>query len=87
MKKVKSVLILILAFLIIYFLQVNFFTWFNIRGIMPNLFVIFVLYVGLCIGQKLGAVTGLVCGLFIDILIGRGIGFTGIFLGAVRISW
>ena len=83
MKKFKSFLILILVFLIIYFLQFNFFTWFNIRGIMPNLFVVFTLFVGIFIGQRIGIAVGLFVGIVIDVIIGKQVGFTGIALGIV----
>lgn len=83
MKKFKSFLILLLLFLIIYFLQFNFFTWFNIRGIMPNLFVVFTLFVGIFIGQRIGIVVGLFVGIVIDVIIGKQVGFTGIALGIV----
>ena len=83
MKKFKSFLILILLFLIIYFLQFNFFTWFNIRGIMPNLFVVFTLFVGIFIGQRIGIAVGLFVGIVIDVIIGKQVGFTGIALGIV----
>ena len=81
MKKFKSFLILLLLFLIIYFLQFNFFTWFNIRGIMPNLFVVFTLFVGIFIGQRIGIAVGL--GIVVDVIIGKQVGFTGIALGIV----
>ena len=83
MKKFKSCLILLLLFLIIYFLQFNFFTWFNIRGIMPNLFVVFTLFVGIFIGQRIGIAVGLFVGIVIDVIIGKQVGFTGIALGIV----
>ena len=83
MKKFKSFLILLLLFLIIYFLQLNFFTWFNIRGIMPNLFVVFTLFVGIFIGQRIGIAVGLFVGIVIDVIIGKQVGFTGIALGIV----
>lgn len=83
MKKFKSFLILILVFLIIYFLQFNFFTWFNIRGIMPNLFVVFTLFVGIFIGQRIGIAVGLFVGIVVDVIIGKQVGFTGIALGIV----
>lgn len=83
MKKFKSFLILLLFFLIIYFLQFNFFTWFNIRGIMPNLFVVFTLFVGIFIGQRIGIAVGLFVGIVIDVIIGKQVGFTGIALGIV----
>jgi len=82
-KKFKSFLILLLLFLIIYFLQFNFFTWFNIRGIMPNLFVVFTLFVGIFIGQRIGIAVGLFVGIVIDVIIGKQVGFTGIALGIV----
>ena len=53
MKKAGIIMLIILAFFIIYFLQANFFTWFNIFGIMPNLFVILILFVGLFAGKKM----------------------------------
>ena len=40
MKKTLSIICLILVFFLLYFLQSNVFTWFNIAGIMPNLYVI-----------------------------------------------
>ena len=83
MKKFKSFLILLLLFLIIYFLQFNFFAWFNIRGIMPNLFVVFTLFVGIFIGQRIGIAVGLFVGIVVDVIIGKQVGFTGIALGIV----
>lgn len=83
MKKVGTIALLILAFLIIYFLQVNFFTWFTIDGVKPNLFVIYVLFIGLFAGKKLGLILGIVFGIYIDIVIGRQIGISGIMLGIV----
>ena len=83
MKKFKCILALLLTFLIIYFLQVNVFTWLNIRGIMPNLFVILVLFIGLFAGQKLGVLFGLLFGLILDLLVGKSIGFSSIFLAII----
>ena len=51
MKKAGIIALIILAFFIIYFLQADFFSWFNIFGIMPNLFVILILFVGLFAGK------------------------------------
>ena len=79
MKKAGIIMLIILAFFIIYFLQANFFTWFNIFGIMPNLFVILILFVGLFAGKKIG----LILGILIDLLIGKSIGISGILLGAI----
>lgn len=83
MKKFFSILGLILTFLMIYFLQANFFTWFNIAGIKPNLFIVFILFIGLFIGNKLGFVFGLILGIFLDLLIGKSVGISGIMLAIV----
>lgn len=83
MKSFKGILIVILLFIIIYFLQVNFFSWFNISGIMPNLFVILVLFIGLFIGNKLGVAFGLLFGIILDITFGRIVGPTGVFLAII----
>lgn len=53
MKKTLTIISIILVFFLIYFLQANFFTWFNIAGIMPNLYVILVLFIGLFMKRKL----------------------------------
>lgn len=83
MKKVLAVLFLIISFFVIYFLQSNFFTWFTIAGIQPNLFVIFILFIGLFAGKKLGLIFGILLGFYIDIVIGRRVGITAIILGLI----
>ena len=83
MKKTISIVLLILVFFIIYFIQSNFFTWFTIAGIEPNLFVIFVLFIGLFAGKKLGLILGIIFGFYIDVIMGRQIGISGIMLGVV----
>lgn len=83
MKKAVCILLMFLAFLIIYFLQVNCFTWFNIAGVMPNLFVVLILVIGLFAGKNTGISTGIVAGLLIDIFISKKIGVTAITLGLV----
>ena len=74
MKRFKAIMIIILSFLITYFLQVNLFSWFTIRGIAPNLFVGIVLLIGLFIGKKAGALFGAIFGFVLDCLIGKAIG-------------
>ena len=83
MKKVISILLIFITFLIIYFLQVNFFTWFNLAGIMPNLFVVLILVVGLFGGKNLGISSGIIIGLLLDLFIGKKVGVTAITLGIV----
>lgn len=68
MKKILTVIILLITFIIIYLLQVNFFSGFTIAGVMPNLFIIFVLFIGLYSGARYGTAFGILIGLFIDLL-------------------
>lgn len=86
MKKVIAVMLLILSFFIIYFLQSNFFTWFTIARIQPNLFVIFILLIGLFAGKKLGLILGIIFGFYLDVVIGRQIGISGIMLGIIGLA-
>ena len=83
MKKVLINIILILTVILIYILQANFFTWFNIAGIMPNLFVIYVLFIGLFANRTMGTIYGIAIGLFIDLVIGTKIGINCIGLGLI----
>lgn len=83
MKKFLSILGLILTFFMIYFLQANFFTWFHIAGVKPNLFVVFILFIGLFVGNKLGFVFGLMLGIYLDLLIGKTVGISGFMLGII----
>lgn len=83
MKKFFIIISLIITFFIIYFLQANFFTWFNISGVMPNLFVILVLFIGLFMGKKLGLIFGIIIGIYLDLLIGKSIGISGAMLGII----
>ena len=83
MKKVVINIILILSFLIIYFLHSNLFTWFKIAGIMPNMFVILVLFIGLYSNKYMGVTYGIIFGLLLDLFIGRKIGVSAIMLGVV----
>lgn len=59
---------LILIGFIIYFLQANFFSWFNINGIKPNLFVIYILFIGLFGNRSMAIIYGAVYGIFLDLL-------------------
>lgn len=80
MRKFVTVICLILVFFLIYFLQVNIFSDFTIAGIKPNLFVIYVLFIGLFANQFVGISFGVVIGLLIDFLYGKTIGTTAVML-------
>ena len=83
MKKLVINIVLILVALIIYYLQSNFFTWFNIAGVMPNLFIIFVLFIGLFASRTLGTIYGVAIGLFLDLLLGLQVGINAVTLGLI----
>lgn len=83
MKKTISLICVVIAFFLIYFLQSNFFTFFNIAGIMPNLYVILVLFIGLFVKRKMGIVFGILFGLYLDIVLGKNVGIATIALGII----
>ena len=85
MKKFIINVILVLNFIIIYFLYLNLFTWFKIAGVMPNLFVILVLFIGLYAHKAMGVTYGILFGLLIDLFISKIIGITAIMLGVIGI--
>lgn len=84
-KKFGLILGFIITFLILYILQSNFFSWFTIWGVKPNLFVIFVLFIGLFVGKSYGLTFGVIFGLLIDIFINKKIGISAILLGTIGI--
>lgn len=83
MKKTWIVICLILSFLIIYLLQSNFFSWFNISGVKPNLFVVLVLVTGLFIGRRAGILFGVLFGISLDFFISKSIGISAVMLGII----
>lgn len=74
MKKTLINTALIVTIIIVYYLQSNFFSWFNIAGVMPNLFVILVLFVGLFANRTMGTAYGVGAGLILDFLLGERVG-------------
>lgn len=83
MKKTLSIILILITFFVIYFLQINLFSWFNIYGVSPNLFIILVLIIGLFIGKKVGLALGIVLGLYIDVVNGKIFGQVALMLGIV----
>lgn len=81
MKKILSIIIIFITFIFIYFLQSNFFSWFNIAGVKPNLFIILSLIIGIFIGKIYGTSIGIFFGLLLDIFIGKTLGINAIVLG------
>lgn len=83
MRKTIITVILFIVFLIIYFLQANIFPNFSIAGITPNLFIIYVLFIGLYANQTLGVIFGIIIGLFLDSVYGQSIGLSAVMLCVV----
>ena len=65
MKKTIINVFLIITAIIIYYLQSNFFMWFNIAGVKPNLFVVLALFVGLFSNRTMGIAYGVGIGTII----------------------
>ena len=83
MKKAIINIGLILIAILIYILQANFFSWFTIAGIMPNIFVIYILFIGLFGNKTMGTIYGLILGILLDFVIGTKIGINSIGLGLI----
>lgn len=83
MKKTVINISLIIVAMLIYILQANFFHWFSIAGIMPNLFVIFILFIGLFANRTMGTIYGLIVGIILDLTIGTKVGSYSIGLGLI----
>lgn len=81
MRKAGMALCFILIFIIIYLLQANLFSWFNLAGVKPNLFVILALTIGLFSGKITGTIFGIIFGFILDLLMGKSIGISATMLG------
>lgn len=74
MKKIVINLCLIVTALLIYFIQINFFNWFTIAGVMPNLFILFALFLGLFCKKQTALIYSAIIGMVLDIVIGQKVG-------------
>ena len=77
---------LVITFVIIYLLQSIFFSEFTIAGIMPNIFIILMLYIGLYMGRTEGIIYGIIFGIFLDLWIGKTLGLTSIALALIGVA-
>ena len=85
MKKVVINIALVLLIFVCYFFQSNFFSWFKIAGVSPNLFVIFIVFVGLFGNKFMGVTYGLFLGFFLDYLFRSKVGISAIGLALIGI--
>ena len=74
LKKFCINLSLILIGFVIYFLQSNFFNWFSIGGIKPNLFIIYILFIGLFGTRSMSVIYASALGIFLDLIFNSKIG-------------
>ncbi len=81
MKKVLIYIGIFIAFIFIYILQSNLFTWFNIMGVQPNLFIILILFCGLFTGKFSGLICGVIFGILLDLFVQTSVIIEPIMLG------
>ena len=85
MKKFFLGILAYIIFLILYFIQTNFFSWFTIAGISPNLFIIFILFLGLFTDNIFSVVLGLITGITLDFAGAKTIGITALMFCTIAI--
>ena len=68
-----NVILIVIGFLI-YFLQSDFFSWFSIAGVKPNLFVIYILFIGLFGNRSMGIIYGAILGICLDLIFNEKVG-------------
>lgn len=78
MKKIGVSIIFWVIFIFIYFLQVGVFSHLPIAGVVPNLFVILILYIGLFANSVNAIAFGTIIGLFLDLLYGNTYGVSAL---------
>ena len=79
----KVIIHIILTLFVVYYLQSNFFNWFTIAGVMPNLFIIYIVFIGLFGNKFMGVTYGILLGFMLDYIFKQKVGITAISLGAV----
>ncbi len=85
MKKFLIGIFMYIFFIFLYFLQSDFFSWFTIAGISPNIFIIFILFLGLFTNNKFSIVIAVLTGVTLDLVLGRALGITGLLYGLIAI--
>lgn len=83
MKKFGISLLFFITFIIIYILQANLFPSLRIAGVMPNMFIIFILWIGLFANTTEAIIFGIIMGLSLDFIYGKVIGITAVMLCVV----
>lgn len=76
MNKKGVIVILFLISFLLYFLQRNIFSNLTIGGIAPNLFIIYILFLGLYTNSKVSMSIGIFIGFLLDAVYGKCIGIS-----------
>jgi len=84
-KNVFITIAIIITFILIYFLQANFFSWFTIAGVKPNIFVILIIFIALFASKNLSIPFAIIAGIFLDAVIGKKVGISAIMFGIIAI--
>lgn len=74
MKKFFLGVLMFIIFIVLYLIQSNFFDWFTIAGISPNIFIIFMLFLGLFTNNRFSLAIAVLSGITLDLLVGRTLG-------------
>jgi len=85
MKKFLIGICMYIFFIFLYFLQSDFFSWFTIAGVSPNIFIIFILFLGLFTDNKFSVIIAILSGVTLDLALGRVLGITGLLFGLIAI--
>ena len=76
MGKKTIILILFILGFVLYFLQKNIFSNFPIFGIVPNILIIYILFLGLYTNSKVSIAVGIFLGFLLDTVYGKCIGIS-----------
>lgn len=71
MKKLLIGVATYFIFIILYFIQADFFSWFTIAGVSPNTFIMFILFLGLFTDNLFSIIIALLTGITLDLIVGR----------------
>ncbi len=83
MKKIGIGILFFITFWVIYLLEANIFPFLTIGGVLPNLFIIFILFIGLFANVSYGIFFGAICGIILDLIYGSSIGISAVMLCVV----
>ena len=81
MKKIFVGMLVIVIIVLFIWLQINFFNYFGLFGVIPNAGIILITIISLSAGKNIGAITGVVYGLLYDSCFGTSFGIYTLLFG------